>query len=171
MNDLLIDELKQSTYEHCFWRRYLGPLSSAGSSAFSIHLAILVEPYLEYILNGSKTIESRFSKNRIAPFGAVESGDVVLLRGSNDNSLSGLCLVRKVWSYYLDSMSLGLIRSDFEIELRVESSSFWEERKEARFATLMRISDVCRLPPIAVPKRDRRGWVVLQSRQQSFSFD
>lgn len=171
MNNLLIDKLKQSTYNHRFWRRYLEPLSSSGSSAFSIHLAILVEPYLEYILGGSKTIESRFSKNRIAPFGAVESGDVVLLRGPNDNTLSGLCLVRKVWFYHLNSKNLGLIRSDFAAALRVESSSFWEERKEARFATLMRISDVCRLPPISVPKRDRRGWVVLQSRQQRFSFD
>lgn len=171
MNDLLIDELKKSTYEHRFWRGYLGPLSTSGSSAFSIHLAILVEPYLEYILDGSKTIESRFSKNRIAPFGAVESGDVVLLRGSDDITLRGLCYVRKVWFYHLNSKNLGFIKSDFAAALRVESSSFWEERKEARFATLIRISDVCRLPPIEVPKRDRRGWVVLQSRQQRFSFN
>ena len=49
-------------------------------SPFSVHLAILLEPYLQYILDGTKTVESRFSKNRIAPYNMVEPGDVVLLK-------------------------------------------------------------------------------------------
>ena len=30
-----------------------------------LHLGIFSEPYLTFILNGEKTIESRFSKNKI----------------------------------------------------------------------------------------------------------
>lgn len=33
----------------------------------NIHLGVFSEPYLTYMLKGEKTIESRFSKNRIAP--------------------------------------------------------------------------------------------------------
>ena len=169
MNERVAEELKRSTIEHSFWGGYLESLSSSSSNAFSVHLAILVEPYLEYILTGSKTVESRFSRTRIAPFGVVESGDVVLLKRSADKSISGLCIVREVWFYHLNSQKLDLIRGDFCSELRVEAS-FWEDRKEARYATLMRIAEVYRLPPIVVPKQDRRGWVVLCSRQQKFSY-
>ena len=33
-----------------------------------LHLGIFTEPYLTYMLDGKKTIESRFSKNKIAPY-------------------------------------------------------------------------------------------------------
>lgn len=34
-----------------------------------IHLGIFNEPCLSYMLDRKKTIESRFSKNKIAPYG------------------------------------------------------------------------------------------------------
>ena len=168
LNDRLVDELKNSIQGHGFWRGYLESLSASSSMPFSIHLAILLEPYLKFILEGSKTVESRFSRHRIAPYGAVESGDVLLLKRSSAKAVSGLCIVRKVWSYQLNSDNLQHIKNGFAAALRADGSSFWEERKAARFATLMRIAEVYPLPPIGVHKRDRRGWVVLRSRQQQF---
>ena len=46
------------------------------------HLAILYPVWIELILDGSKTIESRFSKVRCAPFGKVSTGDTVYLKVS-----------------------------------------------------------------------------------------
>ena len=166
MNDKWIEALKECTRSHGFWGRYLESLSTTGSIPFSVHLAVLLEPYLKFILEGSKTIESRFSKNRIAPYGAVESGDVILLRRSAAKSVSGICIVRSVWFYQLDNENLQVIKKDFAAGLRADGSSFWEERQSARFATLMRIAEVYRITPIEIEKRDRRGWVVLRSRQQ-----
>ena len=34
----------------------------------NVHVAIVNEPFLGYIKNGKKTIESRFTKNKIAPY-------------------------------------------------------------------------------------------------------
>ena len=171
LNDRLVDELRRSTQKNNFWGGYLESLSTSASTPFSVHLAILLEPYLKFILQGSKTVESRFSRNRIAPYGAVHSGDVVLLKGSAAKAVSGICLVRRVWFYQLNSNKLELIRNGFATPLRADDSSFWEKHKSARFATLMRIAEVFPLPPIQVPKRDRRGWVVLRSRQQKFLYD
>ena len=171
LDNRLIEELKNSIQEHGFWREYLASLSASSSMPFSIHLAILLEPYLKFILEGSKTVESRFSRHRIAPYGSVEAGDVVLLKGSSAKAASGLCIVRKVWSYQLNPDNLQFIRNGFATALRAEGPSFWEERKAAHFATLIRIAEVYRLPPIEVRKRDRRGWVVLRSRQQEFIDD
>ena len=166
LNDRLVEELKNAIQGNGFWRDYLASLSASSSTPFSIHLAILLEPYLKFILEGSKTVESRFSRHRIAPYGAVAPGDVVLLKGSSARAVSGLCIVRKVWSYQLNSDNLQHIKNGFASALRADASSFWEERKTARFVTLMRIAEVSPLPPIGVHKRDRRGWVVLRSRQQ-----
>ncbi len=171
LNDRFVAELRQSTQKSGFWGGYLESLTASGSTPFSVHLAILLEPYLKFILEGSKTVESRFSRHRIAPYGAVHSGDVVLLKRSATRTLSGICIVRKVWFYQLNPDKLNRIRSEFTTALRADESSFWEKHKSARFATIMRIAEVFPLPPMQVPKRDRRGWVVLRSRQQRFSYD
>lgn len=168
MSDKWIGALKECTRSHSFWGEYLESLSATGSAPFSVHLAVLLEPYLKFILEGSKTIESRFSKNRIAPYGVVESGDVVLLKRSSARSVSGLCIVRSVWSYQLDNENLQVIKSEFSAGLRADGPSFWTDRQSARFATLMRIAEVYRLPPLEIQKRDRRGWVVLRRRQQHY---
>lgn len=46
----------------------------------TLHLAILRQPYLDLIADGTKTTESRFNTKRAAPFGKVAVGDLVLLK-------------------------------------------------------------------------------------------
>ena len=121
----LVASLKSSTDGNVFWRQYLERLSASTPNAFSVHLAILLEPYLGFILEGSKTVESRFSKNRIPPFKMVERGDVVLLKRSATKAISGVCLVSSVWSYQLDVNTWSQIRDEFTSALRAEDPSFW----------------------------------------------
>lgn len=166
LTEELVDALKQSTDGHRFWGQYLEDLSASAPIPFSVHLAILLEPYLQFIFDGTKTVESRFSKNRIAPYNMVEPGDVVLLKKAAVRAVSGVCVVRRVWFYKLDDRTWSDIRDGFSRALRAEDPSFWERRKAAQFATLMRISEVQVLPPIEVHKHDRRGWVVLRSQRQ-----
>ena len=66
-----------------------------------VHLAIFVEPYLELVLAGKKTIESRFSANRCPPYNAVKKGDLLLLKRSG-GPVVGVATVGQVWSYDLD---------------------------------------------------------------------
>lgn len=167
MTDQLVRELKSSTDGHQFWEPYLRELSSSKPMPYSVHLAVLWEPYLSFILDGSKTVESRFSKHRIAPYLEVERGDVVLLKKSAARSISGICMVSGVWFYQLDAVSWAKIRVDFSRALRANDASFWNQRSEAQYATLMRITDVHATPAITLHKRDRRGWVVLYSRVQN----
>lgn len=44
------------------------------------HIAILRQPFFDMILNGTKTIESRFSMNKCAPYNMVKAGDIILLK-------------------------------------------------------------------------------------------
>lgn len=167
LTEELVDLLRRSTDGHHFWEEYLERLANSEPIPFSVHLAILLEPYLQYILDGTKTVESRFSKNRIAPYNMVEPGDVVLLKKAAAKSISGVCVVSKVWFYQLNPETWGQIRDGFSKALRADDPSFWHRRERAQFATLMRIAEVHPLPSIEVPKRDRRGWVILHARRQT----
>jgi hypothetical protein len=143
-----------------FWEQYLASVISKDHLPFSIHLAVTVEPFLRFMLEGRKTVESRFSSNRCAPYGRVEKGDVILLKRAG-GPIVGICQVTNRWFYQLDPSSWQSIKEKFTKALCAESPNFWEEREGASYATLMRIYHVRRVKPIKFEKRDRRGWVVL----------
>jgi len=159
----LVSQLREALKDHANWRHVF---STDVSNSVVIHLAIFREPYLDFIMEGRKTIETRFSRRICAPFRAVSRGDVVILKRSG-GEIAGICLVEDAWFYRLTSEALTFIRDKFGAAICAEDDSFWEERKEAAVATLISISHVAPLSKIDIPKRDRRGWVVLNRAETS----
>jgi hypothetical protein len=133
-------------------------LQSEGS--VGVHLAIFVEPYLSFILQGKKTIESRFSVNRHAPFGQVKNGDILVLKKSS-GPVCGVCRVADVWFYRVDPKTWVEIEQYAE-GLCMDGSPFWEKKKAASFATLMRVHEVQALKEFDIDKDDPRSWVVVR---------
>jgi hypothetical protein len=134
----------------------------AGDSPNGLHLAVFIEPYLSFIFEGKKTIESRFNIGKHAPFEQVSAGDVLLLKRSG-GPVCGMCLISEVWFYRLDPNSWREIEG-FAASLCMDKSPFWEQkRKAASFATLMRIEDATATPEISIDKIDPRSWVVLRA--------
>ena len=129
-----------------------------------IHLAILVEPYLSYILEGKKTIESRFSQNRQPPFERVFAGDVLLLKRSS-GPIAGLCMVSDSWFYRLKPETWTEIER-FRQALCMDESQFWQDKRKALYGTLMRLSSIERLSPLQTSKVDPRGWVTLRDKEE-----
>ncbi len=126
-----------------------------------VHLAVFVEPFLKLVLEGRKTVESRFSLTRRAPFNQVQAGDVVLLKRSG-GPIVGVCRVAQAWFYVLDPKSWKHVREEFAQRLCAEDPAFWSTRSCAKYATLLRIENVRALPPFTISKKDRRGWLVLR---------
>ena len=62
------------------------------------HLAILAPGWIEPILHGSKTIESRFTKVRCAPYGKIHAGDLVYMKESG-GPVKGQFTVAKVETF------------------------------------------------------------------------
>jgi len=127
------------------------------------HLAIFREPYLSAVLDGRKTVESRFSKNKCAPFGRVKEGDIILLKRSG-GMIVAWAKAGCVWSYDagLSRLPIKEIRQRFGKRLCIDDVAFWKAKAAARYATLIELCDVTRLDPTPFPKRDRRGWVVIK---------
>jgi ASC-1-like (ASCH) protein len=152
-----------------FWDEYLDKALYDDVSPMGIHLAIFIEPYLSYVIEGKKTVESRFGVRRNAPYGKVASGDIILLKRSG-GPVVGLCKVSNVWYYKLTEDSWKKLRKEFTNALCAQDPVFWENRASAEFATLMQISFVKPIEPITYEKNDRRGWVVLRSPMKADRF-
>ena len=160
---MLLQDLQTVARHDDVWSGVVSTHVLGSEDQVGIHLAVVLEPYLEFILDGSKSVESRFSRNGCAPFGRVTAGDIVLLKRSS-GPVVGLCVVSDVWDYRLTTNTLSEIKNRFGPAI-CAPDRFWEDRRDAAFATLMRIQDARLLPDLAVPKRDRRGWVVLRDHR------
>lgn len=150
--------------EHGFWLAYLSA-ASACSSPVGIHLAVFAEPFLSLVLDGRKTIESRFSRVRCAPFGHVSEGDIILVK-EVAGPVCGIALARRAWFYDLVHEPLDRIRQSHGDSI-CGDDGFWESRRGAAFATLIELAETTAISPFPYAKRDRRGWVSLRSRQRS----
>ena len=159
----LVEHIGTELYADEFWGSYLQEKVLAYPPSVSTHLAVFVEPYLQYILDGKKTVESRFSVRHTPPYGIVRDGDVVVLKRVAGPVL-GVCRVVNTWDYELNPESFTELRAEFAAALCAQDPEFWAVRAGASYATLMRLGNVCQLRPLHVKKSDRRGWVVLKRR-------
>lgn len=137
-----------------------GPILKKFDALSQLHLAIFNQPYLGFIASGTKTVESRFSKNKIAPFDSVKKGDILLLKESG-KPITAICLVEKAWFYLLTPGTLETIQDEFTMAICPADNHFWEQRKECQYCSLIWISNYKSVVEIAISKRDRRGWVIL----------
>lgn len=133
-----------------------------------VHLAFLNDPFLGWILDGTKTVESRFSKVYGLPHGRIGARDVVLLKKSG-GPIVGAFKVLRAEDY--DRRAMGgtwdILRSQNLDAQIVADEVFWEARKDKKFATLIWIDQLRDLSPIDVDKSagDRRPWIILRDVQ------
>jgi hypothetical protein len=166
----LMTAIDRALADDPFWAAYFRNQLTASRPESALHVAVFHEPFLTWVLEGKKRVESRFSQRQIAPFGSVDRGDAVLLKRVS-GPLVGICHVNAAWSYRLDPNTWSFIRERFSELLCAEDEEFWIQRKDARFATLISIDAVRRLPEISYPKNDRRGWVIELGRLPQYPLD
>lgn len=126
------------------------------------HLAIFKGSAGKDILSGKKTVESRFSRVKNPPFGVISTGDLVYIKPSGTDII-GQFRVNKVFFFdHFSPEDLNDLKTRFTKELNVDED-YWRKVENARFATLIFIGDCIHFitSPIKIPKKDLRGWVVL----------
>ncbi len=131
------------------------------------HLAIMKPATIQAILSGGKTIESRFSQARIAPFGVIDPGDLVYMKEPG-GEIIGQFRVKKVFTYQgLTPEDIDQIIDQYGSQIDsgqpAEDQRYWRSKRQSRYGTLIFISAAERLitSPIRFTKSDQRGWMVL----------
>jgi hypothetical protein len=154
----LIDQVVNQLRDDAYWESRLRRSRSSDNQNF--HLAIFTQPLFQFIIDGKKTVESRFSITRCAPYSQVKKGDVVFAKESG-GPVKAIAEVGNVWFYELDDDELGVIKTRFGRMLCV-NDEFWRSKATCSYATLMCFSKVRPIEPVECEKKDRRGWVVLR---------
>mgnify|MGYP003589586645 CR=1 FL=1 len=122
-----------------------------------MHLAVMREPFLTMLVRGDKTVESRFSMKRMAPYGRCRQGDLVLIKGSG-SGISYYFTVSWSQSFVLKPGVIDVLERDFGHQIGGDRD-FWVERVTKRYATLIGVDQVLECPYTELSKRDRRPWI------------
>lgn len=125
----------------------------------TLHLGIFTEPYLTYMLNGKKTIESRFSKNKILPYNKISKEDIVIVKKSSGNIMAYFT-IKEILFFDLNKVSIDEIKSKYSKQLCVDEN-FWIIKKDSNYATLIFIDKVIELNPFHIDKRGMQTWIKL----------
>ncbi len=128
------------------------------------HLVILKKPYLEAILDGSKTIESRFTKTKRPHFGRVLPGDKLFLKVSS-GPVCAVATVAAVKNF--ENLTPGQI---IKLKQRYNhyiggSKRYWRSNADRRFGFLVWLEDVRPIEPVRIGKKDWRAWVILTEKE------
>lgn len=128
------------------------------------HLAIFVGDAIEKILRGEKSMEGRFSVDKVLPYGAVKKGDEIYLKESGGLVVGRIFVDNVLYYEGLDGEAIGKIRREYNNEL-CAGDGFWQAKSNSRYATLIFLTKPERfLAPLRIYKKDRRAWVVLDSK-------
>lgn len=125
------------------------------------HIVILRQPFFDMILSGEKTIESRFSMNKIAPFKKIRKGDILLLKETG-GQVTAKAVAGKIEFFELTPENVEAIRIKFGKQIGTDKIEDWEETKKKKFCTLVWLENVQKVKPFSVPKSNGAGWIVLQ---------
>ncbi len=133
-----------------------------------IHIAILHKRYLDAILSGDKTIESRLSRIRTEPFGRVKAGERIYFKQSS-GPFRATAIVRSVKSYDdLTPARVRTMRRDHNDGI-LGDGPYWSAKSRATCATLMWLDEVEPIefgPDLSGVQSpgSRRAWFVLPNR-------
>lgn len=128
------------------------------------HLVILKKPYLDAILTGRKTIESRFTRTRRAAFGQVSVGDKLFLKVSS-GPVCAAAAVQVVKNFEnLTPKQIIEIKQQYNQQI-CGSDEYWQSKMDCKFGFLIWLEDIRPIKPVQINKKDWRAWVVLTEKE------
>lgn len=111
-----------------------------------IHVAILKPGYIEAILEGRKTIESRLTKTMQPPHGRILTGERLYLKASGGPFMA-TAIAGEIQSFSdLDPDAVQKIRGNYDKQV-CGNDAYWEAKRDSKYATLIELTEV---EPIAI---------------------
>jgi ASC-1-like (ASCH) protein len=128
------------------------------------HLAILKKPYLDAILDGRKTIESRFYHTNQKWLAQVSTGDKLFLKASSGPVMATATVAAVKHFDNLTARQISELKSQYNQHI-LGDEQYWREKMNAPFGILVWLKDVRGITPRFIRKADWRAWVVLTQNE------
>lgn len=154
----LVDRIKESGDQ--YWISKIEALSDS-----HLHVAVMVEPYITKIMKGEKTIESRFSQNKIVPWGRIFPGDIIIIKRSGGGFEAAFEAGEVISKELTSSSEVEQIKNDFNDRLCIEND-WWEKKLKSRYVTLIPITHLLRFNSFVIKFKNRQAWLDLYQSKQ-----
>ena len=123
------------------------------------HIVILKTKYFNMIQSGEKTIESRFSIHKIAPFEKVTVGDLLLIKETGKD-VTMTAKVARVEYFFLTPQKVEEIRIKYGKQIGTDKAEDWVLTAKKNYGTLIWVTEVKKVAPIPVPRSNGAGWII-----------
>ena len=128
------------------------------------HLAILKKPYLDAILEGRKTIESRFYQTNHKWLDQVSPDDKLFLKVSSGPVMATALIATVKRFDNLNASQIAELKRQYNRHI-VGDEQYWQEKMGSRFGILLWLKNVRPITSIFIRKADWRAWVVLTQNE------
>ncbi|MEK6889043.1 MAG: ASCH domain-containing protein [Nanoarchaeota archaeon] len=131
------------------------------------HIAILSKQskLLDKILSGKKTIESRWSKHKIAPFGRISAGDTIYLRETGSPVVGKARAGRVEFYQDLTDERIEKLLKQYGTQLGV-GIEYAKQLRGRLYCTLIHLTNIERITPFKVNKAGyaiASGWMIVKN--------
>lgn len=126
------------------------------------HLAIMDRETINKILDGKKTIESRFSKNKITPYNRVKKGEIVYLKESGGDILATFEIDKALFFDNLDNKKILEIKNSYNKSINAPDDYF-NYKSNCKYGTLIYIKNPKAIVPITIYKNNRLAFLTVNS--------
>lgn len=152
-------------------RLFTDKLKEIETENISLHLAIFSEPFMTLIFDGQKTMESRFSINYMAPYRKVTSGDLVLMKRPGGPICGFFVAGQVLYFSNLTSDKINHIEESYGSRLCWNiDPEFLSNKSNAKYLSIIEITNITAIPPIDTLKSDRTAWSVIKLGLQNTLF-
>ena len=128
------------------------------------HLVIMKKLYLDAILTGRKTIESRFMKTKCAPLGKIVTGDRLFFKVSS-GPVCATGRAGKVMDFEnLTPKRIERFKRTYNDRI-VGCEDYWAEKSGSKWGVLVWLEEAKAIEPVWIDKKDWRAWVVLTAEK------
>jgi nicotinate-nucleotide pyrophosphorylase (carboxylating) len=125
------------------------------------HVAILYKHYIELILAGRKTVESRLTKGALVPHRAVEPGDRIWFKVSSGPFMATAIAGDVRFHDGLTPAKVAKLKREHNAAV-CGDDAYWQRKGDARFATFIELRDVEAIDagPLFEPSRGPAWFVI-----------
>lgn len=105
------------------------------------HVAILQPRYLDLILQGSKTVESRLTRRRLPPYGQIQQGDWIFFKQSSGPYAAWAVAGEVCFYHHLTARGVAQLKAQWNPLVRGDDG-YWQRKSDSRYATMITLQHV-----------------------------
>ena len=128
------------------------------------HVAFMKQEFLQMILDGTKTIESRWYRHKKDPYGRISMGDVVYFKGVGKPVTLKADVAKVMFFEGLDAPTINDILMEYGERIGVDES-FIDAVGESNYCILVFLTNIARIIPFEINKKgygNQAAWIVVE---------